>query len=54
MNKKNIPRIGKLPYVAKRGFIERKALLKKDFIEMKALLKNIMIFGQNCDIWSKL
>ena len=36
--KKNIPRIGKLPYGAKRGFIERKALLKKGFIERKALL----------------
>ena len=35
----NIPRIGKLPYGAKRGFIERKALLKKGFIEIKALLK---------------
>ena len=36
---KNIPRIGKLPYGAKRGFIDRKALLKKGFIEIKALLK---------------
>ena len=36
---KNIPRIGKLPYGAKRGFIERKALLKKGFIEIKVLLK---------------
>ena len=35
---KNIPRIGKLPYGANRGFIERKALLKKGFIERKALL----------------
>ena len=26
---KNIPRIGKLPYGAKRGFIERNALLKE-------------------------
>ena len=26
---KNIPRIGKLPYGAKRGFIERRALLKE-------------------------
>ena len=25
----NIPKIGKLPYGAKRGFIERKALLKE-------------------------
>ena len=33
----NIPRIGKLPYGAKRGFIERKALLK--YIEILALLK---------------
>ena len=38
---KNIPRIGKLPYGAKWGFIERKALLKerlywkKGFIERK-------------------
>ena len=39
IKKKNIPRIGKLPYGAKRGFIERKALLKKGFIEIKALLK---------------
>ena len=37
----NIPRIGKLPYGAKWGFIERKALLKerlywkKGFIERK-------------------
>ena len=43
--KKNIPRIGKLPYGAKWGFIERKALLKerlywkKGTIERKALLK---------------
>ena len=29
----NIPRIGKLPYGAKRGVIERKALLKKGFRE---------------------
>ena len=35
----NIPRIGKLPYGAKRGFIERKAFLKKGFIEIKAFLK---------------
>ena len=35
----NIPRIGKLPYGAKRGFIDRKALLKKGFIEIKVLLK---------------
>ena len=39
--KENIPRIGKLPYGAKWGFIERKALLKerlywkKGFIERK-------------------
>ena len=26
---RNIPRIGKLPYGAKRGFIERKGLLKE-------------------------
>ena len=37
----NIPRIGKLPYGAKRGFIERKALLKKGFIEINALLKKL-------------
>ena len=36
---KNIPRIGKLPYGEKRGFIERKALLKKGFIEIKALFE---------------
>ena len=41
---KNIPRIGKLPYGAKRGFIERKALLKerlywkKGFTERKVSL----------------
>ena len=29
MIKKNIPRIGKLPYGAKRGFFERKVLLKE-------------------------
>ena len=44
--KKNIPRIGKLPYGAKRGFIERKALLKKGFIEIKAF--------QNSENWQKL
>ena len=38
---KNIPRIGKLPYGAKRGFIERKALLKKCEI------------WSNSEIWSK-
>ena len=35
----NIPRIGKLPYGAKRGFIERKALLKKGIIKIKALFE---------------
>ena len=45
---KNIPRIGKLPYGAKRGFMERKGLLKerlhlkKGFIESKALLKEML------------
>ena len=34
----NIPRIGNLPYGAKTGFIERKALLKKCFSE-KGLIK---------------
>ena len=29
----NIPRIGKLPYGAKRGFIERKALWKKALLK---------------------
>ena len=36
---KNIPRIGKLPYRAKRGFIEKKIYFNKGFIEFKALLK---------------
>ena len=37
----NIPRIGKLPYGAKRGFIERKASLKE------------RLYWTNCEIWSK-
>ena len=39
LRKINIARIANLPYGAKRGFIERKALLKKGFIEKKSLLK---------------
>ena len=42
---KNIPRIGKLPYGAKRGFIERRVLLNKGFIEIKAF--------QNYENWPK-
>ena len=46
----NIPRIGKLPYGAKRGFIERKALLKKGFIEIEIEEEKTL---KNCEIWSK-
>ena len=45
LHKKNIPRIGKLPYGAKRGFIERKVLSNKGFIEVKAF--------QNYENWPK-
>ena len=41
----NIPRIGKLPYGTKRGFIERKALLIQENQRTR--------FGQNSKIWSK-
>ena len=48
----NISRIGKLPYGAKRGFIEWKALLKerlywkKGFIERKAFLKERLFWNK--------
>ena len=40
---KNIARIAKLPYVAKKGFIVRKALFKE-----------IVKFGGNYELWPKL
>ena len=39
---KNIPRIEKLPYGAKRGFIEKKGFIEK-----------IVKFGKISEIWSK-
>ena len=54
----NIPRIGKLPYGAKKGFIERKALLKKFFIEKRLYWNKRLIekyaYCKNCEIRSKL
>ena len=66
----NIPRIGKLPNGAKRGFIERRALLKerlygkKGFIEIRLYWKKEFIerkallkktlYWKNCEIWWKL
>ena len=45
---KNIPRIGKLPYGAKRCFIERKDLLKEMLNEEE---KNWSTFGNFNKIW---
>ena len=50
----NIPRIGKLPYGAKWGFIERKALLKERVNGNKFQnLVKIPKFGPNFEIWLK-
>ena len=51
---KNIPRIGKLPYGAKWGFIERKALLKErvNWNKFQNLVQ-IPKFGPSSEIWLK-
>ena len=57
VHRKNIPRIGKLPYGAKWGFIERKALLKERIYLKKGLSETnskIVKSVQNYEIWAKL